>query len=336
MFKRIYLSAIAVALLGSSSFGAETRFITGDPADATVKKLYGPALNLGGGSDDVDEAMQWMIDQARGCTDCGTKIDVVVLRSSGADGYNEYIYKMRGVDSVETLLIKQRDDSVNPKVIETVRNAEVVFFAGGDQCNYVKFFKDTEIERAIENLYRCGGSIGGTSAGLAIQGSIIFDACPGPSTKSSEALQNPYHESISFTYNFFNWKHLNSVITDTHFAQRDRMGRLMAYLARQIKDGKAETALGLAVNEKTSVVLDKKGAAKVMGTGPAYLVLADHEPEDCAPGQPLTFSNYKIWKFEQGKTFSLKKRPKTGYYTVSVNKGVLSGNPYRSDVQPIL
>lgn len=306
----------------------ETRFVTGNPADISLKKLHGPALNLGGGSDDVDDAMQWMIDQARGCTDCDTKVDVVVLRASGGDGYNEYIYKMKGVDSVETLLIKQREDSANSKVIETVKNAEVVFFAGGDQCNYVKYFKDTEIEKAIENIYKRGGAIGGTSAGLAIQGPIVYDACPGASTKSSEALQNPYHESINFTYDFFNWKHLDSIITDTHFAQRDRMGRLMAYLARQIKDKKAKSALGLAVNEKTSVVVDKNGIAKVLGAGPAYFVLADHQPEECEAKKPLTFSDYKIWKFSKGHIFDLKRRPKTGFYKVSVSKGVLSGDPY--------
>lgn len=322
------IKSLALCLFAALSIHAfETRFLTGNAADV-APKLHGPALNFGGGSDDVDEALQWMINQARGCTDCDTRVDVVVLRASGADGYNEYIYKMKGVDSVETLIIKQREDSANPKVIETVRNAEVIFFAGGDQCNYVKYFKDTEIERAIEQLYKKGGAIGGTSAGLAIQGPIVFDACPGPSTTSKEALQNPYHESISFTYDFFNWKHLDSVITDTHFAQRDRMGRLMAYLARQIKDKKAKSVLGVAVNEKASVVVDKKGTARVLGAGPAYFVLADHQPEECEPNKPLTFSDYKIWKISKENTFDLKRRPKTGFYKVSVTKGELSGNPY--------
>ena len=74
---------------------------------------------------------------------------------------------------------------------------------------------------------------------------------------------------------------MQDTITDSHFVARDRMGRLLAFLARQIKDGRATSALGVAVNEVTSVVVDRNGLATVMGAGPAYFVLADHLPEVC-------------------------------------------------------
>ena len=91
------------------------------------------------------------------------------------------------------------------------------------------------------------------------------------------------------------------------------MGRTLAFLARQIQDGKAASALALAVNEATSVVVDKNGLATVMGDGPAYFILADHAPEVCQPGMPLTYSNYKIWKVPAGGTFDLgaARRPAT-------------------------
>jgi cyanophycinase len=325
---RKYALLLLVVLLAVSAFPAEakvTRYLTGNAGDVSPA-LAGPAHDFGGGSTDVDAALQWIIDQVRGCTTCSTKIDVVILRSSGSNGYNDYIYAMNGVDSVETLVITSARD-VTTAIETTIKNAEVVFFAGGDQCNYVTNFKGTLVETAVEYVYAKGGGVGGTSAGTAILGDFTYDACKG-SILSSEALANPYHRYATFTYDFFHFANMQNTITDSHFVARDRMGRLLAFLARQIKDGRATSALGVAVNEVTSVVVDRNGIATVMGDGPAYFVLADHMPEVCLSGTPLTYSNYKIWKVNTGGTFDLRNRPSTGYYTRSVSNGVISADPY--------
>jgi cyanophycinase-like exopeptidase len=325
--KRALLCLLSFVLLWSIPVQAKvTRYLTGNAADVVVA-LAGPAHDLGGGGTDVDAALQWIIDQVRGCTSCSTKIDVVILRASGADGYNDYIYAMNGVDSVETLVITKAADANTTAVETTIKNAEVVFFAGGDQCDYTTLFKGTKVETATEFVYAKGGGVGGTSAGLAIQGDFTYNGCTG-SVLSSEALANPYHRYVTFTYDFFHWANLQSTITDSHFVTRDRMGRTLAFLARQIKDGKATSALAIAVNEATSVEVNRNGLATVVGNGPAYFILADHMPETCVAGTPLTYSGYKIWKVNAGGTFNLANRPATGYYLRSVNNGVIDQNPY--------
>ncbi len=324
--KNYLLITLALMTFALSAEAKVTRYLTGNAAD--IQPILTTAtLNFGGGGSDVDPAIQWMIDKARGCTDCAAKVDVVVLRASGSNGYNAPIFAMNGVDSVETLVITERRDALKQPVVAAIQNAEVIFFAGGDQCNYVKNFKGTQIELAVETVYRRGGSVGGTSAGLAVQSEFVFDGCNG-STTSAEALANPYHSSVSFTYNLFAWNNLQKTLTDTHFQQRDRMGRLMTFLARQIKDGRSQNALGIAVNEATSVVIDENGLAKVLGNGAAYFVFADHAPEICQPNQPLTYSNFKIWKVLPNQTFDLQNRPTAGFYQISVSNGVLSANPY--------
>jgi cyanophycinase len=317
-----------VGLCVAPSLAKATRYLTGNAADARPR-LHGPAYDFAGGGTDVAEALQWMIDEVRGCETCDTKIDVVVLRASGEAGYNDFIYKMRGVDSIETLVIKSREDAEEASVGETVRGAEVVFFAGGDQCNYVKFFKGGEVERAVKSVVARGGGVGGTSAGLAVMGDVSYDACSGGSETSAQALADPYHADISFTYDFFRWKPLHAAITDTHFIERDRLGRLLTFLARQIQDGRYRRILGVAVERETSLVVDRRGRARVVGKGPAYFILADHRPEVCAPGVPLSYSNYKVWKVERGGVFDLAHRPASGYYTVSVERGKVSSDPYR-------
>jgi cyanophycinase-like exopeptidase len=324
--KRALLCLALAALTAIPAHAKVTRYLTGNPADVVVS-LAGPAHDFGGGGTDVDAALQWIIDQVRGCTSCSTRIDVVILRSSGSNGYNDYIYAMNGVDSVETLVITRAVDANLPDVEATVKNAEVVFFAGGDQCDYVRFFKGTKVETAVESVYAKGGGVGGTSAGLAIQGDFTYDGCNGSAT-SADALSDPYHRRVTFTYDFFHWANLQGTITDSHFVTRDRMGRTLAFLARQIQDGKTASALSVAVNEATSVEVDRNGVATVVGDGPAYFILADHAPEVCQPKTPLTYSNYKIWKVYAGGTFNLGNRPSTGYYLRSVTNGVLDADPY--------
>jgi len=318
---------LTLTLVAAPAAAKITRYLTGNAGDVSPGPLAGPALNLGGGGTDVDAALQAMIDLARGCTSCATKVDVVVLRASGADGYNDYIFAMNGVDSVESLVITKAAEANSAAVVATVSNAEVVFFAGGDQCNYVTLFKGGALEAAVESVYARGGSIGGTSAGMAIQGEFIYDGCNGSAT-STEILANPFHRHATFTYDYFSWNDMGDVLTEQHLVTRDRMGRLFGFLARQIQDGRTPSALGVAADEVTSIVVDKNGLATVYGEGNAYFVLADHFPEVCQARQPLTYSGYKMWRRLPGQTFDLRNRPTTPDYAISVTGGVLSGSPY--------
>ena len=74
--------------------------LSGDTADVFTPTQ--PGYVLAGGSTDVDAAMQWLLARSGGG-------DVVILRASGSTGYNDYLYKLGKVNSVETLLIDSRD-----------------------------------------------------------------------------------------------------------------------------------------------------------------------------------------------------------------------------------
>jgi len=86
-------------------------YLTGNPGDAApaVPPASRTTVVMGGGPD-VDAAFRWMIAKGGGG-------DFVVLRVRGADGYNQYVYDMGGVDSVETLLVKTRDGVARAEAI---------------------------------------------------------------------------------------------------------------------------------------------------------------------------------------------------------------------------
>lgn len=304
---------LLVFLLFATAVRADlTRYWTGN-ADDVRPRLHGPLLLLAGGGGDVTGGLQEAIDRIRG----GAMIDVVVLRASGAEGYNPYFKAMNGVDSVLTMVITDRGSAARPDVVQAVREAELVYFAGGDQCNYIRWIKGTPVERAVEEVYRRGGAVGGTSAGLAIMGEYAYDACPSQSAKSAEVLLDPFHVDVSVSTGFFEWRALRGVVTDTHFQQRDRLGRTIVFLAR------SGARVGLGVSEGTIALVDARGRGVVRGKGPVHIVVADGKPEVM---KPLTFRGLRIVRVESGQTFDL--RNVRGGKPIEVEEGRLTENPY--------
>jgi len=321
------LSSAFCLLPFASADASLTRYSSGNWDVDVAPRLHGPVLDLSGSSS-VDEALQADIDRIRGCSSCDAKIDVVVIRASGEDGYNPVFMALKGVDSIVSLVITDRESAQRGDVVDTVAHAEFIWFAGGDQCNYIRWVKGTKTDAAVKSVYKRGGAIGGNSAGLAIQGDIAYDSCPDQSAQSKTVLADPFHVDVHLSRDFLKWRYLERTITDTHFAQRDRFGRLLVFLARALRDYSVPDISGLGVDEETSVVVDPKGQGHVYGAGSAYLILADHQADVLEPGKPLTYRGYKVWKYPSGSTIDLAHRPTSGFRTIDVIDGVLSANPY--------
>jgi cyanophycinase len=207
-------------------------------------------------------------------------------------------------------------------VLSALRKAEVVWFAGGDQCNYIRWIKGTRAQHEVERVYRRGGGIGGNSAGLAIQGEVVYDACPDVSAASADVLANPFHRDVSLSSNFFHWRPLRGIITDTHFTGRKRLGRLLVFLARTYAD-RRRPITGLGVDEDTSVIVTADQKGSVYGSGAAYLIALEHPAEMLAPGKPLTARGYRVWKFDSGSEIDFARRPSTGGYSIDVLDGTI-------------
>lgn len=299
-------------------------FLSGNAASVIVKTTPGFAL-MGGGADQ-DAAFQWMCERAGGG-------DFVVLRASGTDAYNPYIKNLcPALNSVRTLIITSRQGASQPFVNEKIRTAGALFIAGGDQANYVRFWQGTPLEAAINSAIAKGVPLGGTSAGLAILGEYGFSALK-DTVKSSEALANPFDERVAISRDFLRVPWLKGTITDSHFAARDRMGRLIAFLARISSDGWARAPFGIGIDEKTAVLIDAGGAASVTGAGAAYFLRAPGAPEQCLANTALTYRNILAYRLTAGAgRFNVGSWTGSGgvAYALSAEQGIvkstLSGN----------
>lgn len=289
----------------------------GNPNDSKATPQAGWAL-MGGGTDQ-DEAFKWFIKQA-------SNGDIVVLRASGTDAYNAYIESLGQVNSVQTIVFHARQASYDPLVLEKIRKAEGIFFAGGDQSKYYSYWSDTPVEKEVNAAIKRGAVIGGTSAGLAVQGENCFTAKI-DSVTSSQVLDNPLTKSITIAPGMFNPGILKNVITDTHFANRNRMGRLLVFLYRLQNSGSCHSPIGLGVDEATALLIDKNGSARLVGKGNAYILKPAGLQINESLKPPFNYKRVEVLKVVPTDTFYFNKLRQASlkrYYLSIINGKVYS------------
>jgi cyanophycinase len=298
---------------------------SGSDIDAQTQPVGG--AYLAGGGTDSEEGMVWLMAQG-GAQSPGLYGDVVVLRTSGSNGYNKWLMGL-GANSVTSIVITSVAGANSDFVKNTIEKAEVVFLAGGDQSTYVNLWRGTALQTAVNARVAQGYPIGGTSAGLAVLGQYVYAAL-NASAQSSVVLLNPYDSSVTLQTALFNVPVLANVLTDSHFMTRDRMGRLLVFLARLQEDRMAPGPRAIAIDEASGVGVSANGETTTFGTGSGayYLSVTRHPTRVCAENTPLTYTPVSTVHVTNGGNFTLGTWTSTSSssYTLSVLNGVVSSS----------
>jgi len=318
-FRRSF-SVLTLLLAACFSHAASYQYFRiGNKNDIQTQPAAGTAM-MGGGSD-LDEAFRWLCQKGNGG-------DFLILRASGDDDYNSYVNRLCKLNSVATLVIPDRQAAQDPAVAEIIRQAEVVFISGGDQAHYIHAWKGTPVEDAINANVAAGKPIGGTSAGLAVQGEFVYGALADKpddqDLASADVLLNPYFGRVTLIRGFLKIPHLENLLTDSHFAKRDRMGRSLGFLARIMQDGWSKAPREVAIDEKSAVLVEPDGKGTVVGNGKgAYFLRPTQMPKTCKRGGPLTFQKISVYRVPAGGHFDLTSWTGDGgtAYSLSVESG---------------
>ncbi len=298
----------------------------------TITK-YGVVLS--GGRSSSYDALDNMAELAGGG-------DFLEINFNTPPGPWNKLYKRGKFNSVKSIVIKTKAHANSDFVYNIILNSEAVYFAGGDQWKYFKAWNGTRLVEAVNYIAKTKKvPIGGNSAGMAILGEFLYSAeFRGEGVKSAQALNNPYNSKMTFREGFLSLPYMNSVITDTHWSERNRLGRTITFIARLIQDKKAniKDIMAIAVDECTAVVIDETGIARIFGDYPkykdyAFFIFPNSNPDRCIDGYTLDWTSgvtiYKIEGDSRGsKSFDLKSRysPDILPYIVKVENGKLSEN----------
>lgn len=300
MIRRLFVSLLAFATLVMPAQARDYRhFLVGKPRVATPGPTSGGLLLMGGGDRDT-EALRWFIAKAG-------HGHIVVLSGSYGRGMGDEVYrKVGGVASVETFVFKNRRAASDPRILRSLAHADGILIAGGDQARYVRYWRGTPVAAALDAHVAAGKPLGGTSAGLAMLGDYLYGAMDGGSLTSAQALADPLGPATTIESDFLHLTALRGIITDSHFKERDRLGRLFAMLA------KAETIaqrplFGLGVDESAALAVESDGSARLYSTAPdggAWLVRGGFA-ERQTPGAPLSLATVEVIGIGHGSVLQL-------------------------------
>ncbi len=265
-------------------------FVIGDEAAKTPDPVTGGFLLSGGGD--------WNYDAFRWFTAHAGHGHIVVLRASGTtESQDEFYNNVKGLKSVRTFLFTNRAAASDPRLIAAVKQADGIFIAGGDQSNYVRMWRGTPLNDAIDAAVAAGKPIGGTSAGLAVQGAWLYGAMDGGSITSDEALKDPLGKAVTIEGGFLHSPQLAHIFTDSHFDVRERLGRLIVFLDKTATLDKTGTPqYGLGIDEASAITVERDGTARFHATDPkkhAWLVTSG-KTSGLAAGKPLDETGVKV------------------------------------------
>ncbi|MBM4212860.1 MAG: peptidase t2 asparaginase 2 [Gammaproteobacteria bacterium] len=297
-----FLSLLLTVAAAPASARDLLRFFVGDATLATPGRVSPGLLLMGGGDRNVD-ALKWFIAKA------GHGHLVVLRASYTTDVADEFYHDVGGLASAETFVFKSRRAAMDWKLLASLARADAIFIAGGDQSNYVRFWKGTPVAAALDAHVRAGKPLGGTSAGLAMLGEYLYGAMDGGSIRSPEAMADPLGAAVTIERDFLNLERLRGVITDSHFRERDRLGRLFAFLAKaQVMSGDAQRVLiGVGIDESAALAVESDGSSRIYATNPegAVWVVRGGFADPPARGKPLNARRIEVTGVAAGSVLHL-------------------------------
>jgi hypothetical protein len=161
------------------------------------------------------------------------------------------------------------------------------------------------VEAALQAHIDRGEPIGGTSAGLAVLGDVIFDARHG-TVYPEEAAWNAWNYYLTLTDDFL--EVLPGVLPDSHFQERGRLGRLVPMLARRIVEHGETGLLGVGVDAYSALTVDAQRRGRVWGESVTFLSATPASVVAAPAGAAPTFTHIRFDMVLHGGLYDLDAR----------------------------
>lgn len=260
-------------------------------------KVRGNLLIIGGAEDKKGDCLilKKFVELAGG-KNARLVIMTTATELPGQVGRNyQAIYKNLGVANSTILDIPTREDANLEESKEVIRNATGIFFTGGDQLRITSILGGTQVEMALQEAYREGIVIAGTSAGAsAMSNTMIIQGESENAPKKNTIMMAP------------GMGLLEEVVIDQHFAQRGRIGRLLSAVAQN------PFILGIGIDEDTAIIVSPEATFEVIGSYTVTVLDGWHikhtNVSESEPQQSLALTNVILHTLPSGYKYDLKSR----------------------------
>lgn len=309
MLRSAIAGAFVLALAAAALSVATTRGddVPDDLPDLTPAETKGSLLIVGG-SERFDNEKIWdeFLELAGGS---GARIAVIPTasdypRKNGTDlvdHLNEMGAEAFLVPVAEEDFEIDVDDAVrDEKLVDQVRKAQGVFFIGGDQARIRDAFltKDalpTPMLKAIREMHREGGVVGGSSAGAAIMSRIMYRDAYNVLGTMLRGVKFGFETDHGLGFLPRDW------FVDQHFLVRGRLARSLVAMKTH------GFPYGVGIDEDTALVVAGDGEARVVGyRGVVVMDLTDSTSDPAVEG--FNLKNARLSYLGHGDTINLRTR----------------------------
>lgn len=183
------------------------------------------------------------------------------------------------------------DVTAGAAAIDAIREATLIWFPGGDQTRFMKALGDTGIPEAIQERYRQGATVAGTSAGAAVMSKVMI-------TGDDMDLQAITAKKTDTKPGLGLWP---QVIVDQHFLKRQRHNRLLSAVLDH------PDLVGVGIDESTAVVVSGRQFEVI---GKSSVVVIDARKASVQPavaGEPIAGRDLKVHVLKAGMKVDLGK-----------------------------
>ena len=251
-----------------------------------------------GGNEDKEKDLK-VLRTIAGLPDGGTKIVEVIPTASEIpkEVGQAYIaaFNKIGISDVRVMEIGSRGEARDPGSVRRIKEADLVFFTGGDQLRITSLIGGSPVLDAIREHYWNGGVVAGTSAGAAaMSATMIFEGSSEQSMKKGNVQMVPGLGLI------------RTATIDTHFIQRGRVSRLLEVVASN------PGLLGVGLGEDTGISIREGERIEAIGTG-VVVIVDGHEIRysnisAVRLGQPIAVEHMVLHTLVEGAKYDLREQ----------------------------
>lgn len=261
------------------------------------ERASGPLMAIGGGEDKEGKmaVLREFVRLAGGPNDAR----IVVLSAASTvpeeqDATYRAAFERLGVRDFRMLETNSRAEAETGHAAAVVARASGLYFTGGDQRRLVNHLRKTKVGDELHQAHARGAVIAGTSAGASMLSATMMDE--GDSAECPREGLVTLAEGMGF---------LPGLIIDQHFAQRGRLGRLLAAVADR------PALLGIGIGEDTAMIVEGD-TFRVVGRGVTTVLDASlasqSEPRSRRRDEPITMSGVVLHTVAPGWVFDLGSR----------------------------
>lgn len=257
----------------------------------------GALVAIGGKEDKLDEKN--ILARTLGAVHGEARNVVVIGAASREPGPAQRPYlrafERLGIEKVRTLSLQHRRDIEEERTLERLREADVIYFTGGDQVRLVDAFRGSEALELVRERYERGAVIAGTSAGAVAMSEVMI--ARGESHEGLTKGNVKFGEGLGL---------LPGTIIDSHFLQRGRMARLVEAVTHK------PDLLGLGLSEDTGVIVREGRYCEVVGSDTVIVVdgreIKRSNKDEARDGEPLTVERAIVHALAEGSWFDIETR----------------------------